>query len=67
MSTEILLEYEEMLEKFWGPVVTSHVMETIENLPNIDLVTVYYKWQVIPQGVSPINYTIDIQLFIFLF
>lgn len=48
VTTEILLEYAEMLEKFLSPLAASHVMETLEHLPNIELITVYYKWGIIP-------------------
>jgi putative PIN family toxin of toxin-antitoxin system len=47
VSTEILEEYEEILQRFYGVETATAVMETLENLPNVMYITRYFRWNVI--------------------
>ena len=49
VTTEILNEYEEIISQKLGQETANAVMETLDNLPNIELVTRYYRWQLIRQ------------------
>ncbi|MBI5857009.1 MAG: putative toxin-antitoxin system toxin component, PIN family [Sphingobacteriales bacterium] len=46
-STEILLEYEESFNRFWGKDVTQNLMGLFETRDNFEHVIVYYNWQLI--------------------
>jgi uncharacterized protein len=47
ISNEILDEYEEILGSFYHPDFATVVVEELLNLPNVELVDVYYKFQLI--------------------
>lgn len=47
VTTEILAEYEEILQRFYGIELASIVLQIIENAVNVDLITTYYTWQLI--------------------
>jgi uncharacterized protein len=47
VTTEILEEYEEILQRFYGKEAATAVMETLDNLPNITYITRYYRWNFI--------------------
>jgi uncharacterized protein len=47
VTTDILEEYEEVLQRFYGEEAATAVMETLENLSNIDYITRYYAWNLI--------------------
>ena len=47
VTTEILAEYEEILERFMGHELASTILQIIENAPNVELVTTYYAWNLI--------------------
>jgi len=47
VTTEILAEYAEILERHMGAKVSENVMNTLENLPNIEYITAYYKFQLL--------------------
>lgn len=47
VTTEILEEYEEILSGYYSPLFAERVLFTIENLENKELITVYYKWELI--------------------
>ena len=47
ISNEILEEYEEILGNFYHPDFATIVIEELLNLPNIELVDIYYKFQLI--------------------
>jgi putative PIN family toxin of toxin-antitoxin system len=49
VTTEILLEYTEVIERFFGSEVADNILEAIRNLPNLELVTAYYKWNLITE------------------
>ena len=46
-SGEILLEYEEMFNNFWGLEVTNNLLALFETSDNFEEVIVYYNWQLI--------------------
>ena len=47
VTTEIMAEYEEILERFMGHDLASAILQIIENAPNVELVTTYYAWNLI--------------------
>lgn len=47
VSTEILLEYEEIIERFMGKDVAQSVVKAIAYAPNTVLVTRWYSWNLI--------------------
>ena len=48
VTTDILIEYEEILRRHVDKVLTTIVLQIIENAPNTKLVSRYYKWNLIP-------------------
>ncbi len=49
VSTDILVEYEEILGERIGREIASNVLKLIENAPNVEFITNYYKWNLITQ------------------
>jgi putative PIN family toxin of toxin-antitoxin system len=47
VTTEILLEYAEILEQHMGPEVSESVLGTLDNLLNVHLITSYYRFDLI--------------------
>ena len=47
VTNEILNEYEEIIAQKMGNEMASAIMGMIDNLPNIELVTRYYRWNLI--------------------
>ncbi len=47
VTNDILYEYEEIIEQEMGSKVASNVMQTLENLPNVEFITKYYYWELI--------------------
>lgn len=47
VTTEILLEYEEIISDHLGSKIASNVLQLLENAPNVFWVTNYYKWNLI--------------------
>ncbi len=47
VTTDILEEYEEQFGWFYSVKTADFVMQTLENMPNIEFVTYYYRWQLI--------------------
>ena len=47
VTTDILEEYEEIIERFLGAEAAQNFMEFLETLPNIDHVTNHIRWQLI--------------------
>ena len=46
-TTEILLEYEEVLARKYSPAVADAFMAGLQELPNVVPTTVYYRWQLL--------------------
>lgn len=47
VTTEILSEYQEILERKLGADVSERVMAVLDHLPNLQLITKYYRWELI--------------------
>lgn len=47
ITTEILAEYAEIIERHMGSEVSESVMGVLENLPNVLLITTYYKFHLL--------------------
>jgi len=47
VTTDILVEYEEILGERIGKEIASNVLKLIENAPNVEFITNYYKWNLI--------------------
>lgn len=44
LTTEILLEYGELLGKFFSEEIVGHTFELLENSPNVELITRYFSF-----------------------
>lgn len=47
VTTDILLEYEEVIARHMGKLAASNFLEALENAPHVELITRYYKWSLI--------------------
>lgn len=47
VTTDILAEYEEVLQRFYDEKISTAIMETLDNLSNVILITRYYRWNFI--------------------
>lgn len=47
VTTDILNEYEELLERFWGAQTAGFVLEAMIHLPNLEKSEVYFRWQLV--------------------
>lgn len=47
VTTDILLEYEEIIRQQMGERASKFAMELIENASNVELITKYFKWNLI--------------------
>ena len=47
VSNEILMEYEEIVDKFMGNAVAEKFINALLLLPNVELITVFYHWGLI--------------------
>ena len=47
VTTEILSEYAEILERHMGHQVSENVMGVLENLPNVERVTTWYRFNLL--------------------
>lgn len=47
VTTDILIEYEEIIGEHLGKQIASNLLQLIENAPNVKLVTRYFKWNLI--------------------
>ena len=47
VTTEVLEEYEEIIQRFYGEETATAVMETLDNLPNVMYITRYFRWNLI--------------------
>jgi uncharacterized protein len=47
ITSEILMEYEEIIGRKYNVTVAKDVVRTLLALPNVQQVTVYYKWNLI--------------------
>ncbi len=49
ITSEILLEYEEVFAREWNPMVAENVVNTLLRLPNVFLTETHYQWELIYQ------------------
>jgi putative PIN family toxin of toxin-antitoxin system len=49
VTTDILDEYEEIISQKLGSETAKSIMELLDNLPNVDYITKYYRWELIEQ------------------
>ncbi|MEO7049446.1 MAG: putative toxin-antitoxin system toxin component, PIN family [Ferruginibacter sp.] len=56
INTEILLEYEEIIQKKYGVPAASAFISLLKELPNIHYNISYYKWQLIKNDVDDNKY-----------
>ena len=47
VNSEILLEYEESFNKFWGQEVTNNLLGLFETSDNFEEVVVHYNWRLV--------------------
>ena len=47
VTSEILMEYEEVIERKYNSEVAKDVIRTLLTLPNVQKIIVYYKWNLI--------------------
>ena len=47
VTTDILLEYEEIIKEHMGSFFAEYVLDLTENAPNVRWITKYYKWNLI--------------------
>ena len=47
VTTEILAEYAEILERLMGKATSSSVMGVLENLSNVEYITTYYRFRLL--------------------
>jgi putative PIN family toxin of toxin-antitoxin system len=46
-TTEILQEYEEVFSRYYTQAITENVMQILSISPNVEKVTVFFKWNLI--------------------
>ena len=46
-SHEILLEYEEVLNRKYGPIITANFLKALQELPNVRQVDVHFHWHLL--------------------
>lgn len=49
VTTDILYEYEEILNKRANTTISSVILSIIENASNVEFITKYYQWQLISE------------------
>jgi len=49
VTTDILDEYEEIIGQKMGEEMARSIMELLDNLPNVEHITRYYRWELIEQ------------------
>jgi putative PIN family toxin of toxin-antitoxin system len=49
VTTDILEEYEEIISRRLGSETSKSIMELLDNLPNVEFITKYYRWELIEQ------------------
>lgn len=47
VTTDILIEYEEILNRHMGKSLASTVLQIIENAPNVEFITKFFSWNLI--------------------
>lgn len=52
VTTDILMEYEEILSNHMSSAFATTILQIIENAPNVELITRYFKWNLIKVDVD---------------
>ncbi len=47
VTTDILIEYEEIIDQHMGKRFAEYLLQLLENAPNVNWITKYYKWNLI--------------------
>ena len=47
VTTDILLEYEEIISKHMGKKISDTILQIVENAVNVQLITHYFRWNLI--------------------
>jgi putative PIN family toxin of toxin-antitoxin system len=47
VTSEILMEYEEIISRYLGKELASNIHNLLENAPNLELITKYFKWNLV--------------------
>lgn len=47
VTSDILIEYEEIISRHMGEEVATNVLNLLENAPNLEHITKYFKWNLI--------------------
>ena len=47
VTTEIVMEYEEVLKQKYSPLVTDYFLMALKELPNVHYIQVYYNWRLL--------------------
>ena len=47
VTTEILAEYAEIIERFMGPEASEFVLSTFDTLPNLERVTTWFRFNLV--------------------
>ncbi len=47
ISHDIVLEYEEILTRKYGPVIATNFLKALQELPNVYNVEVYFRWNLL--------------------
>ena len=50
VTTEIVMEYEEVLKQKYSPLVAGYFLMALKELPNVHLIQVYYNWGLLNDG-----------------
>jgi uncharacterized protein len=57
VNSEILLEYEELFNKFWGKEVTNNLLGLFETSDNFEEVVIHYNWHLITKDEDDNKFT----------
>jgi len=49
VTNDILNEYEEIISRKLNSETTTSIMELLDNLPNVEYITKYFRWELIEQ------------------
>jgi uncharacterized protein len=56
VTTEILLEYEELLARNSSPIVADNIMKNLEKLENVQKIRAHFNWHLIPKDADDNKY-----------
>lgn len=57
MTTDIALEYQEIIQQKYGTATSNAFIAILNELPNVHFITTYYKWQLIEADADDNKYT----------